>query len=322
MLINRGAQVSTSYAYDVGVNGKGQRTSMNDASGSTSWLYDTRGRVTKETKVISNQSFVTEWAYNAADLLTWMKYPDTEELTYVYDSLGLLDTMTNNTGQVYLADTQYDKAGRITSMDYGASVIRKTFNYYAWNAIDQGGLLNTATTTRLSDQTTIQSFAYTYDKNANVSTIVDNQAGPQTQTFGYDSLNRLTSAAVTGGSNGLYNESYTYNATTGNLASKGGLNYTYDPNHAHAVASLSNGNNYQYDANGNMTDRNVGALTFDLAYDAENRLVSVTGNGTAPTATPTSAPTNTPTHTSTPVGPTATFTPTPTATNTPGGPTA
>jgi len=324
-----GTQVSTSYTYDVGTNSKGRRTSMNDASGSTSWLYDTRGRLTKETKNITGASaFVTEWDYNSADLLEWMKYPDTEELTYVYNNLGLLDSMTSNTGGVYLADTQYDKASRITSMDYGASVIRKTFNYFAWNTPDQGGLLNSALTTKLSDQTTLQSFAYTYDKNANVNTILDNQAGPQTQTFGYDSLNRLTSAAVTGGSSGLYNESYAYNASTGNLASKAGVNYTYDSNHAHAVASLSNGNNYQYDANGNMTDRNVGALTFDLAYDAENRLVLVTGNGAPPPSTPTTPPTATNTPTATPGGPTATatpsqtFTPTPTKTNTPGGPTS
>ena len=328
-------QITTSYTYDIGTNGKGRRTSMNDASGSTSWLYDTRGRATKETKNITGTSaFVTEWDYNSADLLEWMKYPDTEELTYAYNNLGLLASITNNSGQVYIADTQYDKAGRILSMDYGASVIRKTFNYYSWTTADQGGLLNTATTVKLSNQSTLQSFAYTYDKNANISTILDNQAGPQIQTFGYDQLNRLTSASAAGGANGLYSESYTYDAMTGNLASKAGVNYTYDPNHAHAVAALSNGNTYIYDANGNMIQRNVNALTFDLAYDAENRLVSVASNGTAPTATATQtpAPTNTPTatatHTSTPGGPTATFTPTPTitntptATNTPGGPTA
>jgi hypothetical protein len=46
-----GQQVSVDYNYDSGTNGKGRRTSMTDASGSSSWLYDARGRVTKETKV-------------------------------------------------------------------------------------------------------------------------------------------------------------------------------------------------------------------------------------------------------------------------------
>jgi len=69
---------AVTYTYDAGMNGKGRRTSMTDASGSTSWLYDSRGRVTKETKVIASVSFVTEWTYNLADLPETMKYPDGE----------------------------------------------------------------------------------------------------------------------------------------------------------------------------------------------------------------------------------------------------
>jgi YD repeat-containing protein len=43
---------------------------MEDASGSTSWDYDSRGRVTKETKTISNSgTFVSQWGYNSADLV-------------------------------------------------------------------------------------------------------------------------------------------------------------------------------------------------------------------------------------------------------------
>ena len=56
-----------------------------------------------------------------------------------------------------------------------------------------------------------------------------------------------------------------WDASTGNLASK----------------NSSNGNTYGYDANGNMTSRHVGSQNFTLTYDAENRLVSVTGAATA-----------------------------------------
>ncbi len=87
---------------------------------------------------------------------------------------------------------------------------------------------------------------------------------------------------------GYYNESsssgfgYTYDQTTGNLASKAGLSYTYgDPSHTRVVTTLSNSYSYQYDANGNMTRRNLGIDVFNLAYDQENHLVQVSGTVTA-----------------------------------------
>ena len=75
---------------------------------------------------------------------------------------------------------------------------------------------------------------------------------------------------------------YTYNPDTGNLASNAGVSYTYgDNNHKHAVTSTSNGNTYSYDQNGNQTTRTVGGQTYTLSYDAENRLVGVSGTVSA-----------------------------------------
>ena len=106
----------------------------------------------------------------------------------------------------------------------------------------------------------------------------------QTQTFHYDNLDRLSDAVASGGSGGTYSvEYYNYRTDTGALASKAGTDYEYyDTSHKHAVTHLGIGGQYQkywYDANGNMYQRVVDGDTYTLTYDAENRLVSVSGGG-------------------------------------------
>jgi hypothetical protein len=159
----------------------------------------------------------------------------------------------------------------------GANKVNTVFTYNAWN-VDGGRLLNT-TSTQVSTGTPLQNNTYDYDVVGNINTIVDSLMG-QTQTFIYDELDRLVSSAVTGGSNGLYTEGYGYESGTGNLKTKNGATYTYDTTHKHAVVSAGS-NTYGYDANGNMTSRFVDGDSFTLNYDAENRLVSVTGAATA-----------------------------------------
>jgi hypothetical protein len=138
---------------------------------------------------------------------------------------------------------------------------------------------------------------YTYDSVGNVLTIQDYLNGtdpthPQTQTFQYDALDRLTNAAAAGG-NGNYNEAYTYDPNTGNLASKGGASYSYGAqstscpggalSKAHAVVTAGS-NTYCYNIAGNMNKRVIAGTptkTYNLSYDQENRLTSVYGDAAA-----------------------------------------
>ncbi len=103
-------------------------------------------------------------------------------------------------------------------------------------------------------------------------------------TFTYDAscprrqarVDRLTRGVTSGGGLGAYDESYAYNAI-GNMTSKAGVRYTYDDAaHKHAVTAVGD-NSYTYDANGNMLTRPGQTL----AWDAENRLASVTQGGVA-----------------------------------------
>jgi RHS repeat-associated protein len=121
--------------------------------------------------------------------------------------------------------------------------------------------------------------SYTYDNTDNVTTITDALAGPQTQEFTYNAADMVTQASAAGGTDGLYSENHSY--SSGNLYNKGGVTNTYgDTAHPHAVKARSNGNTYVYDDNGNQTRREIGNDTYDMKYDAENRLVEVKKNRT------------------------------------------
>ena len=224
-----------------------------------------------------------------------MTYPDGEKVTYDYNSSMLLEKLFNDQGTplepaddyLYASSTEYDAAGRVRTRALGNG-LTQGFDYYAWDekaTVDsvltgQGGRL------KILSAGTLQNLGYLYDAAGNLRTIEDSTTTPnhEIQAFGYDALNRLESATVTNGP-APYSEGYTYDPSTGNLQTKSGLTYTYSTAHPHAVSTF-NGNMYDYDANGNMTVRQIAggplAGDYSLGYDAESRLVSVTGpNGFA-----------------------------------------
>jgi RHS repeat-associated protein len=136
-----------------------------------------------------------------------------------------------------------------------------------------------------------------YDGVGNLLRREDGQAGsPQTESFAYDDLDRLTNADVTGSTVGDYTQSYTY-TTDGNLTQKAqpadpawqyGARVTGCPAgtltkpHALSQAFGSLPGSYSYDCNGNLTTRVESGTTYAQTWDTENRLVNVTSNGGNP----------------------------------------
>ncbi len=284
--------------------GKGYRTGMTDPSGSTSWRYDQRGRVTRESKTITGAgTYTTEWSYGSADQLVWMKYPSgtggqtEEQVVFDYLPQLALNTVDSNASNGhYVVGTQYNAAGQVELQKLGNTEATPTlltdYTYFPWSTDKGWGRLKRITTGTPTNLTSLQDLRYytgtdssKYDTDGNLLNIYDWKAGsPQTQTFIYDNLDRLTSAAASGGTGGQGDyaaEQYIYSTSTGNLSSKGGVSYTYDATHKHAVTQLNGVQKYWYDANGNMSTRVVGSNSYNLGYDTENHMTSVSGSASA-----------------------------------------
>jgi RHS repeat-associated protein/uncharacterized repeat protein (TIGR01451 family) len=280
------ASPAVSYTYDSGSNGIGRRTGMTDQAGSTDWVYDALGRVTRESKTVGGTTYTTEYTYRADDQVGTMTYPDGEVVTTGYDNQRLPVSLSSALG-TYVSSSTYDAEGRLDLRVFQPSGLQADYVYYAWNAGQgYGGRLNQILSGVGRGGTGLQNLSYAYDKVGNVTRIRDDNNSGQRQCFDYDPLNRLTNAfsgdancAPTTVGQGAYSEAYQYNAI-GNITTKAGAAFTYlDAAHQHAVTHVDGVERASYDANGNMTTRTEGNTTYTQTWDAENRLQSVTVNG-------------------------------------------
>ncbi len=140
----------------------------------------------------------------------------------------------------------------MTQRVLGSNAVQQNYVYFPWTTVNGQGRLQQLTSGVVGKLTSLQNLNYTYDAVGNVQAIVDSKAGPQTQTFHYDSLDRLTDAAAMGGTYGTYGtETYLYDQI-GNLTSKAGATQWYsDTLHKHAITHLNGVQKFWYDANGN-----------------------------------------------------------------------
>jgi YD repeat-containing protein len=110
---------------------------------------------------------------------------------------------------------------RDLGLSSGNPVIRMDYTYWGWTDANGQGRLKQIMSGIMTNTDSLQDLRYTYDANGNVLTIKDNKDKTgnylQTQTFTYDSLDRLTSAKAEYGTNGTYSQqTYIYNSSTRN----------------------------------------------------------------------------------------------------------
>jgi RHS repeat-associated protein len=231
------------------------------ASNGATWTYSYNKRRLLETESLDydTQSFLIDWTYDANASLSQLMYPDDMLINFLPNALG-----------------QPKQAGPFAkSATYWPNGAMKGFTY--GNNIVHGLTQNARQLPLRSNDGTVTDLSYTYDADANVSSITDNaQAGLENRTLGYDGLNRLTSASAPGmwGS-----AAFTYDPLDNLRTSQVGVRsctHTID-SATNRLTNLAGSNcastNYGYDVRGNITARGTQGFTFDRA----DRMTAATG---------------------------------------------
>ena len=265
------AAENVAYTYDQGNFGIGRLMAVTDAAGTLARSYDERGNVLSETRVNSAATLVTAYTYDAASRVASITYPSGWVVAYTRDSMGRATAATaqapdGGASVPVLANAGYQPFGPINALTFGNGVTETNnfdLDYRLTGLADtgMGALLN---------------LTYAYDAANNVSSITDGVVAGNSQSLGYDALDRLIKAAGAYGAFG-----YSYDGVGNRLTqSFGGSATTYSyAAHSNQLAGVSASGAQQaigYNKAGNANNFNpaAGAIT-NAIYNQAGRLATV-----------------------------------------------
>jgi RHS repeat-associated protein len=247
----------------------GQRETMTDASGTTTYTYDNQNRLlTKTTTLAGTLTYTYDKAGNR--LTVSSSNTNGTSVVYTYDNLNRLETVVDNNAEPgqKLTAYSYDPVGNLASTALANGVV-------ATPSVDQMNRVTDLLTVRqAAGAGTVSAYSYLYGPVGNRTYAAGSAGGPQvSSTYGYDSIYRLTQESVSSAGVQAENGALTYGLdAVGNrkslastLTGIGAQAATYDANDR--VVGIS------YDANGNM----LGAGGTANVFDSQDRLVSFNG---------------------------------------------
>lgn len=263
-----GTTHSVARAYDAA----GRGISMTDASGHSTWTYDSLGRITATT----NGAGVTiPYTYDVAGNNTGIGYTTTNNVTQAFDAANRLASVKDSLG--HTTTFNYNPDSRETGVHFG-------------------------TTTPSSD-------SYTYDAAANMTaaSLTPSSGATVGLTDSYDGANQLAAESPVGSS---VAQAYSYNQLeqlTGSTAGGSARTYGYDPSGNptktftfatqisdaasqlcwSSTAAVKNpsctsapaaATTYTYDSRGNRTSQTTGKTTpTTWTWNQSNQLAAVSG---------------------------------------------
>jgi RHS repeat-associated protein len=249
-----GNQVSRWFYDEAGFGASvGRLTRTTYPAGSDSHTWNKLGQETTTSQCVDTVCKSMSTAFDSADRLKALTYPDGETVSYTYNAAGQLSTVSG-----YVAAMTWSPGGQLTSMTYANG----TTTSYSYDTNREW--LTAAKVT--SGTATLYQASYGYNAGGLITTMSQGTPGAASTNYSYDDLDRLASAT------GAQNQTFSYDAV-GNITSNSLVgSYSYaDPAHKHAVTTAGAAS-YTYDANGNTTSGAGRTLT----WDGGNRLASVT----------------------------------------------
>jgi len=245
--------------------GSDNRQTLSNPSVSTTFVYDPAGRLQHRADTIGAEArrIGVAFMYDGNDNLVGTTYTSGRHVRQTFDAENhLLQVIDDTTGLQYAGSFGYHPSGAVTSFQTGNGIAHSmTYNRnrYWIESIDAGELH--------------LSYA-NYDGVGNVRFIGDSRAG-MAQSFGYDVLDRLTSAAGPYGSitmtydahGNRVDAGYQYQTGTMRLTTQNGAAFTYDTN---GNLKTAPGTTYAYTPDNLLDSATLpGGIAASYAYDGD-----------------------------------------------------
>jgi len=285
-------------------NALGRLTSMSSSVSATQYLeYDSFGRVLKSRQRTGSDDFDFTYTYNRAGTLTSTTYPRSNLLVeQTYDDAGRINSTTGTLASVAVAGASVPSSGfaphgAITTLNLNNGVAETTLFNARLQPLTITAKVGTATRLGLqfnycSDFSDINAQQTCNTNNGNIwrqkinfDALGAAPAFNETQSYGYDGFNRLTTAKSPETGTPTWSQPNAYDAVGNRWVNNptGLPSNTQTPALSSWFLASNRINGWTYDEMGNVLG--VGGMERTFVYDAENRQVQATINGRVSTYT-------------------------------------
>ena len=237
-------------------NNLGQLKTVTDGSITLTRAYTALNQQESEFVNYGGFSLGYQYGFDNAGRKTSLNRPDGKTVNYAYDKAGQLTSMTlPSAGTLIWNGYQWNKPISVTLP--GGSAIQWTYDALMRPSVivgkDAGG-------------NSLLHYSYTYDEASN---IIERMTEHGDYLYGYDELDRLTSAT----NPTLDDETYTYDAVGNRLTdSKAAGDWIYADDDS---LTSRPGVTYQYDANGSLVEKDDNGTITRYVYDVTGRMTEV-----------------------------------------------